>query len=166
MRDNAIFVRDTGSANIIIGYSLLLKLKEIFGEDDDAWYSNVEQTLLHEMGHALIAVNNIPLYPGDGENEEVVADQLAFFIMSDFYDSENDLEPVVEHYRLRNEEVSSASGHIPDRRRADNYLCWIVGKNPALADRLGDRLQSRDCNSEYSNLRDAWHDRLAPSWKN
>jgi hypothetical protein len=116
--------------------------------------------VLHEIGHALIDINGIN--PPTQESAETVADQLAFFVMTEFYEDIESLLMVADHYRIRaslSDELHTRSEHLPDHARADAYLCWIDGKIQS------DRGQAGECASTYEALLDAWDERLAYSWK-
>lgn len=159
LEPNAFYDRGA-SENIFISYELIVKVVNLFGGDANAWHPNVIQTVLHEIGHALIDVNEIPP-PPEGDSE-IVADQLAFFIMSEFYEDTAALDLVAEHYESRagsSNELAAASEHLSDDQRAKAYLCWINGRIQELADEPG------ECRSQYEVLVDDWDDRLAPSWK-
>jgi len=164
---------------IYVSYAHVVETMELFARFDDFDGSgdqfaerilpNVGETLLHEIGHALIHVNRIAMLPG--EDEEVVADQLAFFIVSDFYDAAEDLIPVVNQYRYRQQETenvaAASSPHPPDAARARNYLCWIYGYDPERFGFLTRAIASgvETCEDEYYDLWEAWVERLDPSWK-
>jgi len=162
---------DSGSNNplydaeynqILISYGFVIEVSSLFRGDANAWFPNVVQIVLHEMGHALMDVNKIEQYY-DGENNEVLADQLAFFVMSEFYEADDALQQVAEHFDIRSVDrnvLSATSGdHLPDSERATQFICWIEGKRHFMADRYG------GCRGEYEALLDSWDDRLAPSWK-
>jgi hypothetical protein len=164
---------------VSISYAFVYETIDLFRRnqdfnDEDYWNEVewkvlpvVDETVLHEIGHALIDVNQIPKW---GENEEVVADQLAFFIVSDFYDSAEDLIAVAAHYQYRHNEADDAAGysseHPPDIERHNNYLCWIYGSNPERYAMFGQRLGARaqTCRDEYYSVLDDWDERLEPYW--
>ena len=91
----------------------------------------------------------------------MVADQLAFFIMSEFYEDDEGLRRVAEHFRARpsNDRLRVESEHLPNAKRARDYLCWLEGKIDSLAGGQG------ACAAAYQDLLAEWDDRLAPSWK-
>jgi len=153
---NAIWA--PGDSQITIGYSLISNFISVVGNEFHNWYPLVEQTVLHEIGHALIDVNDIPKYAG--ENEEAQADALAFFILSEFYDEESTLSSVAHYYqsRKRSGGTIQVSEHLLDGDRADMYLCWIEGKIQWLNEIGG------QCRYHYENLVRHWEDRLGPSW--
>ncbi|MFK7843891.1 MAG: DUF4344 domain-containing metallopeptidase [Rhodothermales bacterium] len=171
MPANAVY--DSELKSIYIGYGLITSLVELFDDEDllddeiDHVFENVKQTVLHEIGHALMNVNNIPIY-GD-ENAEVLADQFYFFVMSELNGNSEELYSVVLHYVSRDRESKATdvvSEHIPDYERGLDYLCWMVGSDTNLLSQAEQQevLGYRDCKSEYDNLVDAWDDRLEPSF--
>lgn len=156
---------NTNTNEIVIPYGFVVEVSDIFGGDVGGWFPSAMQLLLHEIGHALIDVNRIEPVRS-GENIEVVADQLAFFVMSEFYDADEALRTVEEHYRSRPvienaKRLEDASGdHLPNKQRADKFACWIQGKRQYMAGVSG------ECRRRYEQLVDDWDERLAPSWTN
>lgn len=166
---------------IFVTYGFIADLVRLFTQhgdfDTEQYWAEFEskivpvvvETVLHEVGHALLDVNEIPKYAG--ENEEILADQLAFFVVSEFYDEPGAFVPVMDHYGYRSNETqpsAAATEHPSDLDRARNYMCWIYGHDPALLDEewarqyLGERLDG--CSNEYQEMVGRWDDRLAEFW--
>ncbi|UVE16834.1 DUF4344 domain-containing metallopeptidase [Pseudomonas sp. LS44] len=101
--------------------------------------ANTEFTMLHEMGHMLIAELDLPLFG----REEDAADQLGMMI---FYrvnqgvakaELDADLLAIVDYWRLewqrprpRNEQVPAWDTHGLDEQRFYNIACLIYGSDP------------------------------------
>jgi len=175
-----------GTEEIFISYAFIVKIVERFSQNDDFDYDeyypefkrkifpNVIHVLLHEIGHALIDVNDMPTFE---VQEEVLADQLAFFIMSQLFDcEENDseeedcqVELVADHYLYRLDDsprgsASTGQGEHPNAtERARDYLCWMHGR--WMFDELSSVAEFDDCKSEYDELMSDWDERLAPWWR-
>lgn len=159
---------------ITIGYGMIPKIMELMGDEDD-WGDtdpilvNVEHTMLHEIAHALIHVNDINL--PQHVNEERASDQLAFYVMSMLYEDRlEDLFAVAEAYVWREEkERTIQSEHLPNEERGIDYLCWIVGREPDFEEMFteeeADILMGRNCTAEYTQLEETWNARLSPAMK-
>jgi hypothetical protein len=154
-REGAFFDRG-GTEDIYISYEMLVRMLGLFDDDVDAWYPNVINIVLHEIGHALIEINDIDA-PRGGDEAERAADELAFFVFSELYEAEAELELVAEQFwRAADNALDEENDHFPDQVRAQRYECWIDG-------RLRDG--SSECELLYDELVDSWDERLAPSWK-
>ena len=151
----ALFDRN-GTDDIYLSYEFMAKMLELLDGDENAWYTNVINVVLHEVGHALIHINDIAA-PQGGADPERDADEVAFFIFSTFYGTENKLDQVAEiFWRNADEAYYEDNDHIPDRDRAERFECWIDGSFEG---------GSWDCESQFHELMDAWDEYLAPSWK-
>jgi hypothetical protein len=169
---------DTAKDVVYLSYSFVDMTINLFRRngsfnDDDYWgevnskiLPVVDETILHEIGHALIDVHQIPLEEWD--NEEELADQLAFYIIHDFYDSSDDLMAVALHYRYRANESEPSeydSEHPADIERHDNYLCWIYGsdrkKFSGFEGQLGELTE--ECEDRYHTVMQLWDDK--PFWQ-
>jgi len=137
-----------------------------FAEFDQKILPNIVETLLHEVGHALIYVNEMPTFD---VGEEIIADQLAFFIMSELYEEEV-LEPIIQNYTYIAAEQGAGmvsednSLHPGAGERAENLMCWIVGKW-SFNDELESSEGLEECEYLYAKLMDEWHGRLAEWWR-
>lgn len=119
----------------------------------------VQGTLLHELGHALIDVRDLPVTG----REEDVADQFAVWqaivglkdpdiVLSDAFD-----------YQLSEEtyEQSVDDEHGSDGQRAVNLLCWLYGSDPREWRHLVDgdpltKYRAAQCREEWKALVYAW----------
>ena len=151
----ALFDRN-GTDAIYISYEFLAKILHTFEGDPDAWYLNVINVLLHEVGHALIHINRIPA-PENGADPERDADEVAFFVMAAFYEAEGQLHTVAEHYRrIADAALYEGYDHLPDENRAQRYACWVWGSSDQ---------GSPECVDLYLDLMETWDELLAPTWK-
>ena len=131
-------------------------------------------TAYHELGHALIAIYDLP---ATGSHEDA-ADQLAAYMwLVPDENMKNDAPEVVIDYaemlkqHSLNQRILSmadfADEHPPDMTRMYNLACWVYGSNPAAhADLItevglpGERTSR--CEWEFQNLTKAWNALLKP----
>lgn len=146
---------------ISISYSFVAEVDELFGGSYPDWYASVEQVVLHEIGHALIHASGME--EASRAAEEIAADQLAFFVITEFYETTEDLHSVAKHFRKRGfldrggENLHAKSGsHLPNRERAKLYECWIDGRIDYLFN------EESYCVTAYEDLWDEWDERLEP----
>lgn len=156
--DELAFFDRNETDNIFISYELIEKFAEVLEYDVDIWFPNVIHVVLHEIGHGLVHVNNIAIE--EGEYDEQVADEIAFFVMSEFYQADDALREVIRQFDASAWDAvgSAGSDHLFERAviRSANYGCWIDGK-------LG---LDPECVGEYEKLRRRWYERLNPFFKN
>jgi putative metallopeptidase DUF4344 len=131
--------------------------------------------ILHELGHALFHVQNIPLLG----REEDGADQIAALIMLQFgpkvaltsikgaYNAWHHMN--AERLRRQKGEISpaqEADEHSIDIQRAFNFLCIAYGKDPATFQELADQLlppaRRDNCADEYKQAALAFRKTLLP----
>ena len=134
-------------------------------------------TAYHELGHALIAIYDLP---ATGSHEDA-ADQLAAYMwLVPDENIEDDAPEVVIDYAEMLKRHSLTRGtpsfadvadeHPPDITRMYNLACWVYGSNPAahadLITEIGlpDERASR-CQWEFQNLAKAWGALLEPHLK-
>jgi hypothetical protein len=131
--------------------------------------------ILHEIGHALFQIQDIPLLG----KEEDAADQIAALLMLQ-YGPKVALTTIKGTYnawhhmnaeRLQSQKgeikpAQEADEHSIDIQRAFNYLCIAYGKEPAafqeLADRLLPRLRKDNCADEYKQAALAFRKTVLP----
>jgi len=131
--------------------------------------------ILHELGHALFQIQDIPLLG----KEEDGADQIAALIMLQF-GPKVALTTIKGTYnawhhmnaeRLQSQKgdikpAQEADEHSIDIQRAFNYLCIAYGKDPAtfqeLADRLLPRARTAHCADEYKQAALAFKKTVLP----
>jgi len=155
-RPNAVW--DSDNSQIVIGYSLVGSVMEVVGMDFDSWNPIAEQIVMHEIAHALFEINRMPNF--DDENEELLADSLAFFYLSAYY-PEDHFKKVARYYesRPRSENLGRISEHLPDENRAGMYRCWSEGYLHWRYD------HPSQCADDFENLRLVWEERLHDAWK-
>lgn len=154
-------------------------IDEIFGEfrydglSDEEFGTAVESTtmfiLMHEVGHALVDLLNLPV---TGREEDVV-DQFATILLG-----EEDVGPAwwaAEYWRTRGDfgdtgllkvdDTPYEDEHSFDLQRFYNVLCWAYGRDPAgRTDVLSVLPQNRAvrCPGEYQRMAAAWETILEP----
>lgn len=171
---------DEDSRTIVVSYGFCWYIVDVFTRNgvlkedwDEEDFDNlilpvIDETILHEMAHALIHVNQ--LRPSD--DEETAADKLVVFIVDDFYGSTENALPTSLHYRLLAEEAGGSersdylAKHPPSMERHDNFVCWIYGSDPekfsGLLEDIGVDRDPDECVEAYGNLHDEWSQLLAP----
>jgi len=131
--------------------------------------------ILHELGHALFQIQDIPLLG----REEDAADQIAALIMLQFgpkiaLTTIKGAYNVSHHFHARMLQAQKgeirpaqeADEHSINIQRAFNYLCIAYGKDPAtfqeLADRLLPRVRLAHCAEEYKQVALAFRKTVLP----
>jgi hypothetical protein len=131
--------------------------------------------ILHELGHALFDIQDIPVFG----REEDAADQIAALLMLQF-GKEVGLTTIKGTYnvwhhlnaaRLRANKGTiqasqEADEHSISIQRAFNFLCLAYGKDPEtfqqLADRLLPRIRKDNCADEYKQVAQAFRKTVLP----
>jgi hypothetical protein len=131
--------------------------------------------ILHELGHALFDIQDIPVLG----REEDAADQIAALLMLQF-GKDTALTTIKGSYnvwhhlnaaRLRASKGTirpsdEADEHSISIQRAFNFLCLGYGKDPAafqeLADRLLPRIRKDNCADEYKQVAQAFRKTVLP----
>lgn len=172
---NAYYAPDNRS--IIICYELLedlyLGFSSSLKDDDEAMEAFAGAYLfifLHEIGHALIHVWNLPI---TGKEEDAV-DQLASFMLIQM-GRPGVLAAIggATWFGLSGNNLSGesyADEHSLSQQRYFNILCWIYGSNPdgykdIITDELLPARRAKRCPSEYARLSQAWSKLLDPFLK-
>lgn len=150
---------------------LILAAQPAFA-DDGFVESNVLAIFYHELGHALVDVEDIPIFG----QEEDAADVLSIFLIDAFFDEETAQAIAADtaygfagEAEARGEEVPWWDIHGPDEQRYYNTVCVFYGANPdaraELAQELGlPQERAETCADEYDQAAHAWGnvlDRLA-----
>lgn len=190
-RDVEVTLRECGEANayyesdsrrISLCYELVAYYAEVFFADTETEEDEEEAgeavagatlfTLLHELGHALIDLWDLPI---TGREEDAV-DQLATIILLEggedgqtaalngadaFWGAEEEGESADE------EELSFWDEHSLGEQRYYNIVCWSYGSDPeGLADLVGDEWLPEDraggCPDEFARMSKAWDTLLSP----
>jgi hypothetical protein len=162
-----------GQGTIVMCYELTAYLTELFakrlknqGEVRAAVMSGVVFSFLHELGHGLISMFELPAVG----REEDAADQLAALILIKAGDSGIAVAMLgAEFFRqlaLSGQKTPFFDEHSLDSQRFYNVLCLVYGSNPQrLTDLVrDDRLpeaRARRCPNEYQKIATAWDDLLA-----
>ncbi|HEU0053145.1 MAG TPA: DUF4344 domain-containing metallopeptidase [Longimicrobium sp.] len=157
---------------VIVCYELVEDLDGMFSEEEDPGQAVDDAlvfTALHEVGHALVDVLDLPV---TGREEDAV-DQLAAIVLADGSD-EGDAAAINGVRGLPAEEVlddtTFADEHALSGQRYYNVLCLVYGQDPdAYAAWLSDGTLPRDradrCQEEYEHASSAWNRLLEPYLK-
>lgn len=160
--------------NILMCYELAEYLKSMYGKRFKnrkqirvAVMSSLMFIFLHEVGHALISLYQLPAVG----REEDAADQLAaLLLITNSGDSGETAMHGAQFFRLLAQSSPNTplfDEHSLDAQRHYNVMCLVYGSDP---DRLGflvgnDKLpasRARRCPTEYTKLLSAWKNLLAP----
>lgn len=129
--------------------------------------ANVLATLYHELGHALIDIEGVPIFG----QEEDAADVLSALLINDFYEEEDAVSLAYDTaFAFMGEaERASEEGYEPafwdvhgaDEQRYYNLVCLFYGGNPDeradMADELGLPEERADgCEDEFALANDSW----------
>ncbi len=117
-------------------------------------------TVLHEAGHALVHVLEIPV---TGREEDAV-DQLAAWILIEADDVDSVLGIAATYYSENNEEVGDddyGDEHSLDKQRYFNMVCWAYGSDPDNSQELIEvwelpQARAARCVEEYAQLDRSW----------
>ncbi|MCT8161264.1 DUF4344 domain-containing metallopeptidase [Pseudoruegeria sp. SHC-113] len=144
-------------------------------QDDEARRGFVEANLLgifyHELGHALIDLEEVPIFG----QEEDAADVFSILLVDSLFDEETAQAIAIdaaygflgEVYLMEDEGEAVAwwDVHGPDEQRFYNTVCLFYGANPdereAFAEALGlPEERAGYCPDEFDQAFDAWGDVL------
>jgi len=164
---------------IFIPYDFLVEVKTRFEKSgyaetgvhpDEATMDVLMHTLFHELGHALIAMYDIPVL---GKEEDAV-DGLADVLLIEYVEngreiaiSAADLFDLESEDRMELSENDFSDEHSLDLQRFYTTLCHVYGSDPkGYKDLPGETGLSRDraefCVEEYNKLHDDWMTLLKP----
>lgn len=134
---------------------------------------NTINTLFHEYGHALVSELELPVV---GKEEDAV-DSLANIIMVEKTTDpalDQMLRAVADDYFI-NGDLAEENGdvaapwdeHSPDRARAYDVICMLVGADPEFYGETADRAgmppeRQESCAGEYESRSNAWFALLEP----
>jgi hypothetical protein len=169
---------DPESGEISLCYELVEHYSEIFmadaqtdEEQEEAGTSVASATMFtffHEMGHALIAIYDLPV---TGREEDAV-DQLATMILlQGGEEGENSAIDGANSFVGEDEEemddLSFWDEHSLDEQRFYNILCWIYGKDPEgyqylVEDETLPANRAERCPAEYNRMSRSWEALLDP----
>jgi hypothetical protein len=138
-------------------------------EDEDATAEALAgaflAVLLHEAGHALVDVLELPV---TGREEDAV-DQLSAWLLIEAEDVESVLGAAASYYTEEGEagDDEFADEHSLDRQRYFNLVCWAYGSNPDESEDLVEtwelpEARAERCAEEYAQLDRSWSRLLGP----
>jgi len=173
---------EAGAEIITIPYHFALEIEQRFLTHGDPERVDLEQlddivldvimhTLFHELGHALMAQYELPLF----FEEEDVVDSLANILLIEH----TEYGPLVatsaaEMYRLEHEGMDEFQAsdfwdeHSLDLQRHYDVYCSIYGANPDANENIitdvfdGDQNQANVCIDTYERVRESWDPLLEP----
>jgi hypothetical protein len=157
---------------VTLCYELIEALRQSYAGQEGGEYvvtGTVVFALMHELGHALVDVLDLPV---TGREEDAV-DQLATLLLLEQGPAGDSLlSGVAAWLTLMAEadeldDLSFASDHGIGQQRVYNLICWIYGRDPNRYPEIRDEgwlpATRRDrCPAEYRRLRDSWQRLLAP----
>ncbi|HEX6751168.1 MAG TPA: DUF4344 domain-containing metallopeptidase [Longimicrobium sp.] len=154
---------------VTVCFELVDELDQMFADDrdrDQAVNDALLFTTLHEVGHALVNVLDLPV---TGREEDAV-DQLASLILVD--GAEDGDEAAVNGVRGlpdddQLDDLAFADEHALNGQRFYNVLCLVYGQDPdAYADWTHDGTlppeRAERCPEEYEQTRASWQKLLGP----
>jgi hypothetical protein len=154
---------------VVVCFELVDELDAMFEQDrdrDQAVDDALLFTTLHEVGHALVSVLDLPI---TGREEDAV-DQLAALILVDGSDGGdeaaiNGVRGLPDDEQL--DDLAFADEHALNGQRFYNVLCLVYGQNPAAHpewthDGTLPEERAERCPEEYGQTRAAWQKLLLP----
>jgi len=154
---------------VVVCFELVDELDAMFEQDQDrdqAVDDALLFTTLHEVGHALVSVLDLPI---TGREEDAV-DQLAALILVDGSDGGdeaaiNGVRGLPDDEQL--DDLAFADEHALNGQRFYNVLCLVYGQNPAAhpewtRDGTLPEERAARCPEEYGQTRAAWQKLLLP----
>ena len=126
-------------------------------------HNNVLATLYHELGHALIDIEGVPVYG----QEEDAADVLAVLLIDAFWEEEGAAALAYDTalgFGLAAgdyDDVAFWDVHGPDLQRLYNTICLFYGANPEEREDIALELELPEergdsCEYEFEQANDAW----------
>lgn len=149
----------------------------VYSSDDaDAFVeANLLATFYHELGHALIDLQNVQIYG----QEEDAADVFAVFLIDALYE-EDDAQELMAHvargFQAEAQELPDLASdrawwdvHGQDEQRYFNSVCIFYGASPDAREDLSRQLElpeerAETCPEEYDQANDAWGEILDEIW--
>jgi len=167
---NASF--DPETRRVTLCYELFKWLSEEFEDEVGGEYlvsGTVVFALMHELGHALIEVLELPIV---GREEDAV-DQLATILLLNQGPTGDSLAFGAVGWLAINattnplDDFAFADDHGLDRQRVYNIICWIYGRAPdRYPEVVGEgwlpENRAERCGSEYLRLARSWDRLLGP----
>lgn len=167
---NASYVAKT--RRVALCYELFSALSERFDDEIGGDYlviGTLVFALMHELGHGLIDVLELPT---TGREEDAV-DQLATILLLNQGPIGDSLAFGAVGWFLTNakssqlDDLALADDHGLDKQRVYNIICWIYGRDPTrypevVAEGWLPEHRAEHCPAEYLRLRRSWQILLAP----
>jgi hypothetical protein len=167
---NATYEPET--REVTLCYELFQSLSDQFSGEVGGEYlvsGTVVFALMHELGHALIDVLELPTV---GREEDAV-DQLATILMLNQGPTGDSLAFGAVGWFLTKsksallDDLAFADDHGLDQQRVYNMICWIYGRDPkrypeVLAEHWLPELRAEGCQTEYQRLARNWARLLEP----
>jgi len=163
---------DPETRRVTLCYELFQSLSDRFVGEDGGPYlvtGTLVFALMHELGHALIDVLQLPI---TGREEDAV-DQLATILLLNQGATGDSLAFGAVGWFATNaqgealDSLAFADDHGLDQQRVYNIICWIYGRDPErypeiLADGWLPEHRAERCPAEYVRLTTSWRQLLAP----
>lgn len=157
---------------VTLCYELFKALSERFDREVGGEYlvtGTLVFALMHELGHGLIDVLELPT---TGREEDAV-DQLATILLLNQGPIGDSLAFGAVGWFATNarssqlDDLALADDHGLDKQRVYNIICWIYGRNPkrypeVIAEGWLPEHRAEGCPAEYLRLRRSWQQLLAP----
>lgn len=132
---------------------------------DDAFLeANILGVFYHELGHAVIHIENVPIFA----QEEDAADVFSIFLIDALYDAETATSLAYDaaigfwlEAEDRGQDIAWWDEHGPDEQRFYNTACLFYGADPDAREDFAEDLEipqeRRDiCPDEYDQANHAW----------
>ena len=135
-----------------------------YGDEEKQGYveSNLLSVFYHELGHALIDIQGLPIFG----QEEDAADVLSVFLIDAFWEEESAVQIAYDSAfgfkaEADNYEPVFWGVHGPDQQRYYNLVCIFYGANPDEREDVAQELGLPDeraewCDSEYDQAAGSW----------
>jgi hypothetical protein len=151
-------------------YSIFLKMGKNDEEATQLMYGATTFFFLHELGHCLIDVYELP----STGREEDSADQLSMYVLMEEMGKEGRSAAIagamVFDALAKNESAEAqtfADEHSLSSQRYFNMLCWMYGKDDSqygfiVKENLLPEARAARCSDEYNKLSKAWQKLVEP----
>jgi hypothetical protein len=157
---------------VTICYELFRSLSDRFAGEPGEEYlvsGTILFGLMHELGHALVDVLDLPV---TGREEDAV-DQLATLLILEQGAAGDSLVFGAVGWFATNarsaqlDDLALADDHGLDQQRVYNILCWLYGRDPSRYPMVRSEgwlpaHRAERCPAEYRRVRESWRQLLAP----
>ncbi len=147
--------------------AFLLAATPVLAEDSGFVGANILGVFYHELGHAVIDIEGVPIFG----QEEDAADVFSIFLIDAFWE-EDDAEALAYHAANgfwaeamwrdgEDDTIAWWDTHSPDERRFYNTVCLFYGANPDTRDDFAADLElpedrAESCGEEYALAAESW----------